>query len=290
MAILTRAAFAVALLMSFGCQRSPTSIDVARGNISVHAVLVAGSDSVTVLVTRPVTAVDELPPGLTQPVENAQVLVVHGADTVVAASGARACLRTTRPYPFPGGSSHGDTLSAGCYAARLPGGVRAGETYALIVNVPGEKSIRGTTRVPFPPQILEPAASSEPPVLRIGMGATALTARWSGAGADTRTELRFVTDRSDCVTFVEQRPWSDHVVAGIGADSATVMAMSIQCDQPPTDRYAARLVVTVYDDSYSRYATRDDESIPSFSAGITGAFGVFGAAANSATPVVLAAQ
>jgi hypothetical protein len=186
---------------------------------------------------------------------------------------------------------------AGCYSAPVPGGIRAGASYELLVNVPGTEPIHGTTRVPSPPQILEPNTTADPPVLRMHhptLSPTALIARWSGGGAGTRTELRFVAERSDCFASIGQ-PERDvgHVyIAVLGADTATVTAASVQCGQTLTDRYDARLVVTVYDASYSRYLDRLGEStqLRHNSVGLTGALGVFGAAASSATPVVLSVQ
>ena len=284
MAILTRAAVIVALAYSFGCQRSPTLIDATQRSIAVHAVLVAGSDSATVLVTRP----PSWQPIMTQPIANAHVRLVHGSDTVVALNNARACVRIAELA----------ATSAGCYAALLPGGVRAGATYELLVNIAEETPIRGITRVPEPLQLLEPAASAEPTVLLLAQpnrSATPVTARWSGAAPEARTELRIVTDRSDCVVRAargeESWWWSglDHVVV-TGVDSATVRVAHLQCSQPLAERYAAHLVVTVYDESYSRYVTWNDESPATVSAGLTGAYGVFGAAASNAVPLVLTVE
>jgi hypothetical protein len=281
MAILTRTPLVASLLLaSSGCERAPTNVDVTAHSITVHAVLSAGSDTATVLVTRPSPQRKAHQPSGTLPVKNAHVRLVHGADTVVLSS-TRSCW-----------SNVGEVTAAGCYAAHVPGGIRAAATYELLVNIRGEEPIHGSTRVPPPPLILEPAESAAPPVLRM-TPPTVLTARWSGADADSRTELRFAADRADCTAFIA-RPDGDagflHI-AVTGPDTATVIA-AVHCGQPPADSYAARFVVTVYDDSYTRYAERLGESSqPSrTSVGLTGAFGVFGAAASSATPVVLTMQ
>jgi hypothetical protein len=286
MAILTRAALLVALLAN-GCERSPTLIDVAQRSIAMHALLIAESDSATVLLTRPARATGQLGSARTEPVVNAHVRLVHGADTIFLSS-TRGCVRTL-------GMDADTAANAGCYSGRVPGGVRPGGTYGLLAIVPGEAPIHGTTRVPVPPQILEPDPTAEPPVLSLrgrGPSPTALTTRWSGAEPRARTELRFVTDPGDCISIEQPHQRWGPYVAVIGADTVTVMA-STSCGQRLlAGRYAARLVVTVYDENYTRYLTATDELLRHLTtqAGITGALGVFGAAASSAVPVVLLAQ
>lgn len=288
MAILTRVTLAAALLLAgSGCRRSPTMFELTERSIAVHAVLGAGSDSATVLLTRPLGPNEWNSTG-TMPVTNAQVRLVHDSDTVLLA-GTSPCRWTTYDEP--------PTTTTGCYTAQVTGGVRAGATYELLVNIPGEEPIHGSTRVPFPPVILVPAASAPPPVLRMRhrtLPPTLLTARWSGADADMRTEVRFALDRDDCFAFIarpDRHIGSGHI-AVTGVDTATVTAVAGHCGPPDADSYTARFVVTVYDRSYTRYRERLGLSThPSrTSVGLTGAFGVFGAAATSATPVVLTLQ
>ena len=119
-----------------------------------------------------------------------------------------------------------------------------------------------------------------------------LLARWSAAGAIARTELRLVAERRDCTVSIWS--WGSGHIALMDADTAFVIATSVQCDQPPAQTYSARLVVTVYDESYTRYTEHewftDVDQKRATNVGLTGAFGVFGAAASSAVPVVLSRQ
>jgi hypothetical protein len=285
MAILRRAPLCTAaLLVSVGCERAPTTFDVNERSIAVHAVLVAAFDTVSVLITRPSSNVTPWELMGTSGITNAVVRLIQSNDTI-ALSGTRGCMR----------SFEGEMRLDGCYSAHVPSGIRAGAWYELLVSVPGETPIRGTTRVPFPADIVEPNASAEPPVLRMRtptLPPTSLKARW-GASAQARAELRFVTDRSDCVASIappERDVGLDHI-AVIGTDSATLTAASVHCSEPLAASYAARLVLTVYDESYSRYLeTIGTRRVRHTAVGLTGALGVFGAAANTAMAVVLTRQ
>jgi hypothetical protein len=286
MAILRRAAVCTAaLLVSVGCERAPTMFDVNERSIAVHALLVAASDTASVLITRPSSEVTSWDPMGTSGITDALVRLIQSNDTITL-SGTRVCMR----------SFGGEMQSQGCYTAHVPNGILGGALYELLVSIPGEALIRGTTRVPFPAAIIEPNASAEPPVLRMRnptLPPTSLPARWTAASAQARAELRFATERSDCVATIappEGDIGFDHI-AVIGTDTATVTAASVHCAQPLATSYAARLVLTVYDESYSRYLeTIGTKRVRHAAVGLTGALGVFAAAANTATPVVLTRQ
>jgi hypothetical protein len=277
MAILTRTALLAGLLiLSTACVRSPTMVDFTEPSIAVHAVLAAGGDSATVLITRPSFTGPSLEQIRGSPVTDAQVRLVHNADTVAL----------------------GFNIAAGSYSARVPNGVQAGVTYELLVTVPGQAPIRGTTRVPLALQILEPSPSADPPVLQLAQSSTGLRTRWSTTETGL-VELRLAMDRSDCDANIET-PGRVYTVIGIGVervwlwgtDTLTVAPASVRCPEALVGRYTARFVVTVYEASFTAYMKElfRGSMLQQASFGVTGANGVFGAASTVAIPVVLEVQ
>jgi hypothetical protein len=75
-----------------------------------------------------------------------------------------------------------------------------------------------------------------------------------------------------------------------GTAAARSRAQAGQCQEGERERVDARLVVATFDSAYSRYARaffdRDTAPITEASAGLTGAFGVFAAAARASVDVV----
>src|SRR5690606_28245897 len=150
----TRAAAACAVLATLGgCElmREPTPLDAVPEMIAVHALLVAGQDAASVLLTRP----DRHDPGGTSadPVPGASVRLIRGEQSIELVPGGDCAQRF--------GSSTEPDLSAGCYTGAVPGGIVPGARYELEVTLPGGGTITGATTVPEPPTLLAPAPGAE---------------------------------------------------------------------------------------------------------------------------------
>lgn len=281
-----------ALLAGAACDftRTPTALEVDGPTLGVHAVLEAGAASADVLVTwtRVVRGADA---PVTEPAAGASVRLVRGGDTLVAGplpAGAESCV------PPPQGDDRPD-LRPGCYRATVPGGIAPGDRFVLLLHL-GGRAVQGAATVPAPPLV---HASFAGDTLRVGVTgplpgiSDAVTPRWS-AGASRYAELSFVSASSACVVFI-RRPAEDVGMAWLevaDADSATVMPYALGCGQGAPDVVPAHLHVAVLDTAYARFA-RDranrDGSVPlsRASPGLSGAVGVFGAAATARIPVFL---
>lgn len=137
----SRSAATTAALLGFAilaaaCVRDPDPFTVDSDDVSVHLVLVAGSDSVLAIVEKPL-----------DPVEDAEVLLIRGADTTQLAFAQPLCSDDFLPGPTTGG----------CYRALLAAPVEAGATYELEITLPDGHRITGQTTVPLPLDVTSPA-------------------------------------------------------------------------------------------------------------------------------------
>jgi len=295
-----RRALPLAALLLAGCgfTRDPVRVDLHGEELMVHGVLAAGSDTVAVLLTR-VRTEGAGTPATVSPVTGATVRITGGGQTVrldEAPAGFPACIRD-------GG---GDApLARGCYAAVLPGGVRAGATYALDVQVVGRPPARGSATIPAAPVIHAPAPGSRFGVRRRPQNepSAILPVRWTGAGQGGG----FAVGVAVTAVYSGQTRVTDAVCTlpqGVGpplpptADSAVIVLIHPALCQTPAgllgpDSIHARLVVAAYDTAYARYAdiVEADVNRPlwrdRFAAGVTGALGVFAAVATAELPVTL---
>lgn len=294
--IRARAAAAAALMavLAAGCEfiRPPTWVQGDPDQLLVHAVLVAGSDSAAVLVTRV--------GGLNgSPVSGAEVRLIgeHGEAVLAEVVGERApCWSQGIPYE----------ARTGCYVAALSSPVRVGAEYRLEVDAPGGEQVRGLTVIPTPAVMLSPED-------RLHVEANSVTAghlhamrtvlvRWSTPGPASLVgwvERGWAPGRDDlrCGTSL-QRPYSlqmptldtDSVWVGIEVYSCTSFLDPTVPVRP--DSVEVTVGVTTYDASYLAYV-RDAEnglSREQASRGLEGAFGVFGSAATARRRVILVHQ
>lgn len=295
MALLIRARAAAAVMaavLAAGCEfiRPPTWVGGDPEQLLVHAVLVAGSDSATVLVNR-VGGIDG------RPVSGAQVrLLGDGAETTLleVEEGRVPCANAIAP---PG-------THTGCYVAALPAPVRVGAEYRLEVNVPGEEPVRGRTVVPAPPEVLAPEdrlrVLADPLESRLRAPAP-LTVRWTAPARAT-------------VSGWAPRAWSPEGpivrcdtnfinyyylnTPELYTDSAQVQVDVRDCYTGEggyvsrVDSAEVMLGVTTYDESYLAYVAESQNGVPREQArsGLQGAFGVFGSAATVRRRIVLVAR
>jgi hypothetical protein len=299
MELLKPSALLATLLLVGGCEflREPTPLELTDEQVMVHSVLQAGSDTVSVLLTR-------VRPGSRSaardvvPISGAEVRITGGGNTVRLAespAGFAPCLLGRDPQ-----TGRLQESRAGCYAAVLPGGVRAGGRYELLV-LSGEGEIRGIATVPEAPGILAPENGARVPVKETGhddpVAFGSLSIRWStpegASGADLnlrsgavfRNGRQVANARCDLFSSTIGGPDSSPETS----DSRTISFWVANCTVRP-DSVEARLFLTAYDTVYSRYAGNLFEQTArrkNFAAGVTGALGVFAGAATAERRVTL---
>lgn len=283
----TRAAAACAVLATLGgCElmREPTPLDAVPEMIAVHALLVAGQDAASVLLTRP----DRHDPGGTSadPVPGASVRLIRGEQSIELVPGGDCAQRF--------GSSTEPDLSAGCYTGAVPGGIVPGARYELEVTLPGGGTITGATTVPEPPTLLAPAPGAEiegrvSPELE----PAPFVAAWGADPPDRRTAVGLRAGRPECITMLRVDTWGvAHYLDVTGATSATLRTGLVQCGEGTPAHLDAHLVLAVYDANYDEYTRAALGNVYGIAgnqtaAGIRGAAGVFGSTAAASVPVVL---
>lgn len=137
-------------LIVTGCVRDPDPLELEFGTLTVHALLVAGSDSALVWVTRstdPRLDSDRGPPY--EGVRDAEVRVIAGGDTIWLVETPSLPCTVTRGISAEEG--------VGCYRSSLPASVLSGATYGLDIRLPDGIRATGQTVVPAPVTISAPA-------------------------------------------------------------------------------------------------------------------------------------
>lgn len=311
---------ALALLAALGggsCSltRDDEPLGLPSGGAAVHSVLVAGSDTVSVYIVR---AAAHHVGGFdgsvgfaagADPIEGADVRIISGADTLdlpEAPAGFRGCYTVSAAGYSP--ETDPEPAGSGCYAAVLPGGVRVGVRYELLITLPGGDVVQGAAVVPEAPVLLAPEAWSQfrenpsvdlpehaaieipvrwtpptPTAVAVNVGATRV---FSGGAPVAGGSCRVVQSwpYSPLVTGDSVRLDIDHLACREPGDSTDWLALR-------WDSVHARVQTTVYDTAYARYATillsgtsaRADEA----AAGLTGALGVFAGAAAADRPITI---
>jgi hypothetical protein len=307
MEVLTRILAAAAVLSAAGCSflREPTPVEAMGERPSVHALLVTGDDTARVLLQRvgrgnPGTG----EPVAARPVSGADVRLLSGAEAVRLAEAPAGFAGCTVPSP---GSTR-PAGQAGCYAAVLPGGVRAGAAYELRIGGAGTGSIEGRTVALAPLQVEAPTS------LRVGtlgyqgeQEPARLPVRLRGAegGNHVSVELlpRVVYSRGQAHTrFNCSLVYPSFQLLPRGADDRVELGVyGARCFLPPvagqqpdpqfrTDSVRAVLRVTVFDAAFARYAALESgDALKASDAtqGVTGALGLFASASRAEREVVL---
>lgn len=230
-----------------GLLRDPVGIPGMETQYGVHSLLVAGADSASVLVVRYPPAPAPSEPDWEE-VTDATIRLVAGADTLDLALGAPGCTRTFNGTPM-----------ARCYRAGVPGGIVAGRTYGLLVDIPGFGRITGTTRIPTPPVIVSPSEGTR-------IEATFTNNQWPTMPIrlDVAADARRVE-----VALLEQDPQREcqvHFLSARGilildADEAAQLSPSrftaicyTQSGPQPLGELPVVLRAVSYDAEYARYA------------------------------------
>lgn len=256
-----------------GCMRDPVGLDLDP-EVAVHAVLLAGSTTANVFITRVHPSPDGLDAWI-DPVSGADV-VLHTPDDHVPlteAASADACYR-----PFDDDPAWAATR--GCYTATVPGAVRAGNRYALSIRLPDGATISGETTVPDQPELLAPADGEQ---VRIGGGDGIVTVRWRPTPPLGRAEIAVESLVPDCWAGLgEPLAYAQAVILDPARGEAPDIRLRGGCSALRS-AFPARFVFMSFDTAYARYADvvlgQAWAAHPRASAGLSGALGVFGSAA-----------
>ncbi len=308
MGVLSRVGLLI-LLLAMGCTRAPGVFEFTEEHVVLHAVVAAGMPTVSAIVTRFTPGTPAL-----QPVPGVALQFITGTDTL----------------PFQEVTSDGGTCAAeegfdvrfnraGCYRVAIPGGVRAGGSYALRARFPNGQVASGAVTVPEVPTLLAPLGGIRVGVrnrgevrieqvgdLRALAPLASFPVRWTrpegaarmevtlGAGTVFRGGQR--VSGAQC-TLLQTGGAERDVIA---FDSLTLALFEVSCRQGGNfvawDSIHARLAVTAFDSAYARYAdevldSRRREAVraPRVSAGIQGVLGLFAGAAAATRDVMLIA-
>ena len=286
MGVLKRTAVLL-LIVQAGCEfgREPVGIDAAGGEVAAYSILLAGSDTASVLLVRYHEEIRPFEPSF-DPIPGAEVSLVH--ENEVIRLNAEAVVPARCFAPGGAGEREVDT-APGCYMGVVPGGIRPGEMYRLVVILPTGKEIVGQTVIPRRPELLRPEEGAlipirreRPAVLRVAYTAPPEAGLLTLAIPAQREGCEIRTDRTDIEpgsAFPVPRPGTDSVFVPITGASCFVEGQRIL-----GDTIAARLVLTAYDEPYARFSAavtdRASARESRISAGLTGAFGVFSGAAS----------
>ena len=310
-----RLAFLLACIGLAACEREPTALRFEDEQLMVHSVLVAGSDTVKVLVTRTVPEPipdPNAPSGFpsVRPVSGAEVRLLFDGTTVSlqeAPAGFSSCLSAV---PFA--VIRADAIGPGCYAAAVPGGIRPEQQYGLEVRLASGERVQGSTQVPAAPAITAPAPGTRVRA-RINQfvegadAAVAVPVRFRLPPTATGVRVALVVER----IFQGGEPAADascflggvdiDVRRAAPVDSAVVVVSSISCsrrvgervEQVTPDSISGHILLAAFDSAYVRYAeaaSQQSAERERLRAGITGALGLFSGAGTAAQPITLVTE
>jgi hypothetical protein len=301
MALLSRWLLPLLIGLTTGCDflREPSPVELSGEEVLVHSLLLTGSDTVSVYLTRS-------RPGRGTPVPVIQP--ISGADVRIVGSGGSVRLAEDPPgLPrcFVQNTGLQPATQPGCYGAFLPGGVKPGARYELQIALPGGGTIEGTAVVPQPLVILTPehqhrilaqTPNSERPEIY-----GSVQTRWGGSGDVGRVQfgieslavLRNGVRVPSASCGFETTSVVPRGVDARATDSAFVGFQVLNCFEEPAsgtlrpiepDSIQARFVITAFDTAYTRYAeviSKDAVERRHLSVGVRGALGVFAGAATS---------
>jgi hypothetical protein len=301
-------ALAPGLLLAAGCEREPTRIELPDDQVTVQSVLVAGADTVRLILAR--TGYDPVSRQVVgEAIVGAHVEVTGGGQVLLLESAPPGviCLRAAS-----WGWWGDDVAQPGCYVGVLPGGVQAGTEYELRAILPDGAIVRGRALVPDPPEILAPPPGARVPgtwthTLAPGLiGQLPLRLEWAAregtAGIGLVGSLGAAFYQGEPQTWPGCRLTRPRQTAFHGsATSADWDLAVVDCLlrlEPDghaviPDSVAVVLTVVAQDTGYTRYqASGWGESIriADVSIGLDGAVGVFAGIAPSRRSIILYAD
>ncbi len=284
-----------------GCDflRQPTPLELSGEQILVHSLLLAGSDTVSVYLTRSRPGLGTPAPSV-QPISGAEVRIMGPAGSIRLAEDPPGL-----PRCFVENTGLQPATQPGCYGAVLRGGVQAGGRYELQIGLPGGGTIEGMAVVPQPLAILAPGRDArvlaQTPSTNRSELYGSVQSRWTRSGdagrVDFRIESLAVFRNGVRVPYARCGFETSTVASGRvdarATDSAFVGFQVLNCFEEPAsgtlrpiepDSIQARFVITAFDTAYTRYAeviSKDAVERRHLSVGVRGALGVFAGAATS---------
>lgn len=307
MRTVTRAAFlalaAAGAASAPGCVREPDPFTVRTDDVAVHVVLVAGAESVVALVETPAA-----------PVPGASVRLIRGQDTIPLDYDPMGCE----------GPSYWGAPPHPCYRAGLDQAIKPGSAWELDIVLPGGGRVTGSTVVPVGVSLTDPQPGTR---LTVRCGAVdtcypaplhvppyhvpvlSMTVRWEQA---TNPD-RLVGLIRPVETYLGETSYSPPEGCSLGndhswgfasrpagqvraaADSMRLSVLSIFCMPPASparfDSIRAEALVQVASPEVAAYegAIRWGSTArqTQVTAGIEGAWGLFGAVTPSTLPLML---
>lgn len=287
--------------LATGCDlvREPTPLELTGEEVLVHSLLLAGSDTVSVYLTRSRPGRGTPAPNI-QPIAGAEVRIIGPAGSIRLNEDPpglpRCFIQNTGLQP---------ATQPGCYGALLPGGVKPGARYELQIALPGGGTIEGIAVVPQPLVILAPEHQhrilAETPTSARPEIYGSVQTRWGGSGDAGRVQFRIqslAVLRNGVRVPSASCDFETISVVPRGVDarstgSAFVGFQVLNCFEEPAsgtlrriepDSIQARFVITAFDTAYTRYAeviSKDAVERRHLSVGVRGALGVFAGAATS---------
>lgn len=308
MEILRKLPLLLCALLAAGCgfQREPTPIELTGEQLIVHSVLEAGSDTVAVLLTRLNPRTLFIDQG-SRPLSGANVRIFSGADTVRLAEAPAGFPSCVWEVDF-GASGLSSTAGPGCYAAVVPGGIRAGQRYGLLVTLSGGGEIRGEAAVPEAVSMLRPVPGThvEIPTRR---AVVQIPVKWEGGNLASWSGwvslgMRHAGIYQDGERLPDGECNLPHQFGSFlraqVADSISIPVAYAVCSagsggtqrEIQWDSVEVQLLVTTYDSAYVRYSQEnrgEAVEISRAAVGVTGALGLFAGSATSERRIVLVA-
>ena len=215
------------------CEREPTPIEFLGDQVVLNSVINAGAAQAAVLLVRVVPDSNYRNQSVARPLPGAIVTLSDGTNSSTLPPN-RTPNRCS--YPLYGGLQD-SALVGGCYAGPVTGGVRAGVTYSIDVQLPDGKRIGGTTTVPALPTLRSPASGDTlkiagppdfdpPPVL----------VNWSTVVPAPLVHLAMFLPNLPCEVLMRQPQNSDGNlrIDATGRDSLTIRLSALNCGTRPS--------------------------------------------------------
>lgn len=278
------------LLAVAGCREATAPGWSTEGYLAVYGVLLAGSDTASLILQRGITGGTSF-----EAVEDAEVSLESGGLRTILVRESPDFPSCRRLPPYESGRA---TAERDCWTAQLPHSTAPGEEYHLRSVLGTGEIILGETRIPGRPSILAPEDGTRWTVpLRVepaGSPLLTIPVRWSPGSRSSRIEIHgslsqvwqgtSTVSLGDCETQV-YAPVAGDTTDGDQSTALWFYGALCTSDQVaiPWDSLDLKISVVGYEENYAWYADRmvggKEVARDAAGAGLEGAIGVFGGAA-----------